>query len=441
MKFKLLLVTLLLVWCSLTAQDRGGFSFFVAPAPALMNATPMSKGAASPKFLSGVGGVSFDQTALPADDLTVSKLTIAYNRTEEDGNRIVLKINDKNVTIPLYDWELVPIARYSDSPYYSCFTYFGNLADKELEKKVLDNDGHALNYHPGLQNTLLGIRIGYMDLLYMYPFTSDLPMKNGEYVLGAGEEVPDYDSNIQNRIKFQNLIGKIQFELDQQFRSYVICDYNQSIIFSVSEGELQLSGSPYYYCWRYAFDNPLFDQEERANKIETRYRELIDAKISENAYFSPRALYIDSLISVITRYNEQYADIETGDDLYPVITADNKEEKRSYLENFSNQSLYSTLINLTFMMESQKIEFLKEYSDQLSANQTILKGMNPAVWNATLKTMRYSAFFRYIKIHFPDTWQSFLEEIENVSIYPEYETPTVIFEENNELLQELFSNE
>ena len=52
-----------------------------------------------------------------------------------------------------------------------------------------------------------------------------------------------------------------------------------------------------------------------------------------------------------------------------------------------------------------------------------VKEMVPFVYNAVVQTTRYAAFFRYIKAHYPATWNSFLNKINDVALSPDILTP------------------
>jgi hypothetical protein len=53
-----------------------------------------------------------------------------------------------------------------------------------------------------------------------------------------------------------------------------------------------------------------------------------------------------------------------------------------------------------------------------------LRRFNAPVYDAATKTMRYSAFFRYIKKQNQKRWQDFVREIALVTIEPAVVTPT-----------------
>jgi hypothetical protein len=53
-----------------------------------------------------------------------------------------------------------------------------------------------------------------------------------------------------------------------------------------------------------------------------------------------------------------------------------------------------------------------------------LRRFNTPVYNAATQTMRYSAFFRYVKKQNPASWRDFLRETRTVAVQPPVVTPT-----------------
>ena len=172
------LLFFIFIYFSAVAQERGNYTFDSVPAlPLEKNISKPDGNHYSAKGLGGIGGVYFEKTARPAQNMEIIELTFNYDSTNFDGQRFTLKINDRNIKVPVFDWILIPIANYVNSEFNSCFTYFGELKDKYAEKFVLDNDGHILNYHPAFYNSLLGLRLSDMDLLLMYDFAAEVPQK------------------------------------------------------------------------------------------------------------------------------------------------------------------------------------------------------------------------------------------------------------------------
>lgn len=430
---------LLFTSIALFPQNRGEYSFAQPPAPPLMQTISQPSGHYSSGGLGSVGGISFDKAARPSSGLSVSQISFQYDPLQADGNRLHLEINHKQVAVPLYDWMLIPVAKYANSGYNSCFTYFGTLVDKEAAKHILENDGHILNYHPDFYNTLLGLRLADMDLLFMYNFTVELPESGGKYILGGGEPEPSVNSN---KMGFNALVTNRENAINksgQSYRSYLICDYKQDISFSVIHDSLEISGNPYYYCWRYASDKPGFDGQKNLDEAQSK----VDGQISSRMSLMKRTkrdATIDLLLDAVERYEDGYSFYEAGTIVDLTMLPSSGEQRRQTLEQYTTESVYEALVNLEAGLAFYQTEFLEKLSDRISKPE-LFKKANPHVWNATVYTLRYSAFFRYLRQNFPQQWNSFITSIQNVDVEPHVTTPTVMYSTDNEEVKKYLYND
>jgi hypothetical protein len=427
MKTKLVLILLCFFHFIGQSQDRNDYSFTSPAAAPLMNTYPMMNGKPSPLKCSSVGGISYEQVAKPDANFQISRFEIHYGSSKADGQRLSLSINGTTVSATCFDWQLIPIAKFANSDVTACFTYFGKLLDDSLESIVLGNGGHILNYHPFFNNTLLGMRLMDMDLLYMYNFVSDLPKLNNAYILGNGESIPDINANRLGINNFRREIRNIEVSLNQNFRSYIITDFNRPVIISLNNDSLQLSGFPYYYCWRYKDENPAFDSAAVRSRIAQNYKGIMAAQLQKNPDFSVRSFYMESLISLAEIY-QPYYNLYPGGTFVDLVNLPNDRTFRvDFLDRYDNSSLERLLMETSYDMEARSIDFLEEFSNRMS-NVDLLQNTNPAVWNANVNIMRYAAFFRYVKLNFPLKWNHFLTELENIVPQPVVETYTVMYE-------------
>ncbi len=76
-------------------------------------------------YVGRVGGIASDGVAAPEQGLVVNTIAPTYSTTRPDGQRLLVAINGQTVTAPIYDWQLIPIAKFADSDSFSCFTMFG----------------------------------------------------------------------------------------------------------------------------------------------------------------------------------------------------------------------------------------------------------------------------------------------------------------------------
>jgi hypothetical protein len=71
-------------------------------------------------------------------------------------------------------------------------------------------------------------------------------------------------------------------------------------------------------------------------------------------------------------------------------------------------------------------EFLEEWTSEVSKGIRDAGGINPAVYRALVSTMRYRAFFRYVKNVSPETYATFVRSLPNRKTSETVITPTVI---------------
>lgn len=70
------------------------------------------------------------------------------------------------------------------------------------------------------------------------------------------------------------------------------------------------------------------------------------------------------------------------------------------------------------------VEEVTSMTQGLKNARGALRRFNTPVYDAATQTMRYAAFFRYVKGQNPGAWRSFVHEVESVSIQPPVVTPT-----------------
>lgn len=399
-------------------------------APPLTESTPIELGRKSSLFVRSIGGVTFDQVASPDNNLKISKLKLDYNKNMKDGSRLELIVNGKLVKVRLPDWMLIPIANYADSPYYSCFTLFGKLNDNSLEKQITSNKGRVINYHPSFVNTLIGVRLAYMDMLLGYSFTSDLPRNaNGNYILGFGEVKPDLVSNQNGAYYLSQYITSIQSKYAQTFRSYIISDYSRKITFKFQNDSLIINSYPYYYCWKFNSDNNDYDINKAARKLTAKYDQELK-NISKSSAKASRKWLTDKMIILADKYDGNYGFYSEGT-FTDLVKLKSTPARQQFLEKYSTESLFDMIIKTESYMNRDSVIYLKGFSDDISSKPDLFSAANPAVWNAAVNTMRFSAFFRYIKTNFPKAWFVFMEQIKTVDPEPRIFTPTIMFDPAN----------
>lgn len=78
-------------------------------------------------------------------------------------------------------------------------------------------------------------------------------------------------------------------------------------------------------------------------------------------------------------------------------------------------------------MKAHQVVHLKACDQFIQDRYSLLRSINPAVWDAAVQTMRYTAFFRYCKFNHPLIWKKFIQQIIDArTTMPEIITPTVM---------------
>lgn len=434
------LLSILLVVMSIPAQDALGPNRLLAPpAPTLQRSASLGRvfraGRPSIGYVGRVGGVAFDGVASPANGLKIDTLTLAYSPTRDDGNRLVLGVNGEAVETSLYDWQLIPVAKFANSDDPSCVTLFGNLADPEeeerfrLERLPARLDIRFPNYHPSFSDTLMGLRLFQLDVLIMNDFSYELPTEKGKYILGAGESI-DKDKNKQSHEKFFEY-RKQNEEIFMRAQSYVITDNGRAITFDVSDGKLTVRGDPGYYFWsidqfRYLMlvSGQLLRSAQNGVRAELRRIRPV------NSVRAKRNWLASQLRSGIANYKTQIDDDLSVEfvgysDLLNLIRQDETSRERSLSEQplaWLTQRLAELRTIETMPVPSEVTELGK----MVSTNMQMVRAINPAVWDAGATVMRYAGFFRYVKRNHPESWRSFMAQIERAPApKPPVKTPTV----------------
>lgn len=218
----------------------------------LNEATPLSTGLRSGAYLFEVGGVAFDSVA-KLDWDSAASVTLRYAPENPDGKRLLVNTDGKWITAPIYDWQMMPIARYADSKYTACFSLFGDpedLRSTQAANIVKEQDGRVFKFHPALKNTLVGLRLMQLDMLIISDDAVDLPKLDGRYILGTGEVPPNIVANKRAAAYVRREIGQFDLNDEPAFDSYVINDRNVDIHFSIARGALVPEGSPTYFTFK-----------------------------------------------------------------------------------------------------------------------------------------------------------------------------------------------
>ena len=362
------------------AQERlqlGGMTYSRAAAAPLSMPVTMSRA-----FFRGVGGVAFNAVAQGQAGLAVRALR--YEASAPDGQRLVIDaqaVDGTRLTVRghIYDWELLPTARFALDDNGLAVTLFGQLQDGEEANRVWETGGRVINYHRRLDNTLLGLRLLQADMLIIAPEAADLFRVGGRVLLGAGERGHDVTAN---RGRFATVAEwqELQDKAGNSYQSYVVGDLGQRVTFAAANGSIVFTGQPFWHAWRLKYRTAA--DEARRDELRTRL-ELLEAQRSRS---------VDGRL-VATPASAAQANEIAG-----------IRRQLSRLET---------------------IEGMPAYSQNLTAQIRRADGINPLVYGSVQTVMRYRALFKHYQARDRAGFAAFVESLHGVPVRPAVTTPTI----------------
>jgi archaellum component FlaC len=415
----------------------------------------------SHKFVGKVGGVNFEQVAVPDAETAAKNIELSYDKKALDGFRLVVKVGSTPFRLQIADWLLIPVAQFAESDFTSATSLFGEGPDTD--------NFYYIKYHPAFKDSLLGMRLLQADILLMNPeHTSSLPKRNGQVVLGHGEFLPMKSPDKATL----NTLAKIMKR--QKATSWVLTDIDAPASFSIQNGEFQLRSFPYYYFW--SRNEDVIHQYQEKEKV---YKSRVDAynlkvtssKNRVNQFTDPVRLYqekgaayksqvdvynrkvtnsknrVNQFNDLVTRYNANNASVpklklkrlkaEIQRDKEELNTLDQELKRLKRELETVNAVIQGDKAELDALaqelkrlekdleeLESGIVNPMPALTNALKNQPDLLKNINPVVVKAVHTTAEYASFFRYIKSNHPHTWKGFLKSIANVTIRPSVKTPT-----------------
>ena len=412
-------------------------------------------------FVGKVGGVNFEQVAVPDAETAAKAIELSYDKKSLDGFRLIVKVGSTPVRPQIADWLLIPIAQFAESDFTSAISLFGEGPDTD--------NFYYIKYHPAFKDSLLGMRLLQADILLMNPeHTSSLPKRNGQVVLGHGEFLP---MKIADNATV-NTLAKIMNR--HKATSWVLTDIDAPASFSIQNGEFRLRSFPYYYFW--SRNEDLIHQYQEKEKVyksrvDAYNRKVISSKNRVNQFKDPVRLYQQkgaAYKSQVDAYNQKVVSVKSRvnqfNDLVSRFNANNASVSKLTLDRLKAEiqrdklelaaldqelkRLKRELDTVNAVIQGDKSELdafqqeLKRLERDLEEIESglvnpmpalthalknqpdLLKEINPVVVNAVYTTAGYASFFRYIKFNHPQTWKKFLTSIANVTIRPAVKTPT-----------------
>jgi hypothetical protein len=257
----------------------------------------------NPHIPGGPGGVHFQATAAAAGRAAGKNLGLSYDPKMPDGRRLFIRIEGfDRIQSGLYDWQLVPIAKYADSGFYSCITLLDDPQTEEeitfhikvggYNEKAPDDKECSLfwaNLHPRLANTLIGFNALLVDEMFVFVgagYNAVPAIYDAVYGPGAlaPRGIPGYndipiDKPGKGEKRFHNniLVALSIFNGE----GYVYTDYGTEITFDVRDKQIVFDGFPSYQFQEFIYDKSGDVVEVRTldelNEYVKRNREAINA--------------------------------------------------------------------------------------------------------------------------------------------------------------------
>jgi hypothetical protein len=200
------------------------------------------------------GGVIFQATAVPAGNAVGRAVSIAYDPARADGQRLLLNVGGTAITTELYDWEIIPIARFVESGYSACMTLFDQpRTQEEWATHRLNSDSGIMwaNFNQAFGNTLIGLNLFFVDAMFVNPSliqfadeAFDAPIL-GYHTSWRNERSAAKTLRIWNLSRVIQILVREQNEIGS-WNSYIYTDYGTEISYSIENNRIVFTGVPSY---------------------------------------------------------------------------------------------------------------------------------------------------------------------------------------------------
>jgi hypothetical protein len=194
---------------------------------------------------SRTGGVLFQSVAIPATGFEGMPVSIEYRPERPDGQRLAVTIGNTALTADIYDWMLIPTARFAATEYTACMTLFGfPVTDEEVEL-YLDDNMFLVEFHPDFTNTLIGMNLFFVDSMLV-----DLNINRMRLITNTlSGIIPGYnDISVDEKESTVRAayIRNLLLRNWDGWDNYIYTDYGTDIRYGIADGKLVFTGYPSY---------------------------------------------------------------------------------------------------------------------------------------------------------------------------------------------------
>ena len=368
-----------------------------------------------------VGGIAFTQQAIP--DIKVNSLDMQYSTID---NSAYITINGNSITIPIHFFELKPIVNFANSDDDVVMTMYGaqyGEIHKEEKQDIL--------FHPAFIDNMMGLRLLQVDALTLLSgMNGEFPIfDDGNYCLTFSEWTRyqrlcrQYEANGGSYIdNSQSVYSKIYDTLDEgNICSYIYTDLGQPIHFSIDNNKISFDGLPYYqfstnstneidpvvyYYWMKYFVN-------NYDKMLTPYytKEMV---ASIKIMMEPYTAFFEELES-----RPNMSDEEKADELMALVNEG--------FDSIGRDSALALLYKTAMVQICPMLVSADDVTETLKRNATLVRQLNPIVYQEVDDICQWSALFRYVKANEPEVWSRFVSQVNAAGLKtPEVQTPIAI---------------
>jgi hypothetical protein len=193
---------------------------------------------------SRVGGVIFQAVAVPAEDVADMPVSLEYSAEQPDGQRLTVTIGNTAVTADIYDWQLIPTARFAATEDTACVTLLGDPKTDE-EKRLRNSNPRAYmfaEFHLDFINTLTGMNLFFIDAM-LVGRNIDRMRQVTTTLTGV---IPGYNDIDVDENESAASSAHIRQLIPVSFGSYIYTDYGTDIQYGITDGKLTFAGFPSY---------------------------------------------------------------------------------------------------------------------------------------------------------------------------------------------------
>jgi len=236
----------------------------------------------------GQGGVLFRAIAVPGDKTLLNQpISLKYHYTaDNDGSRLRITFGNRTIIEnDLYDWMLLPVAAFADTPYYNCVTLLAKPVEREeiyrsifaawlRKEREEETYAYFAAYHAALADTLVGLNLFLVDAVLVKtlinPDIRKVPAENMGVIKGYNNKA-GFDEVISSR-NFQSIRSSIY----GNFASYIFSDPGESISFKIENnrikfGDTAAPAAPYYHFLNEKPGTPQGSNQYEPNNALTDY--------------------------------------------------------------------------------------------------------------------------------------------------------------------------